>query len=57
MTGVTGTGEALMARLVMIPLFCVLVASCATDDGKSLLVAEGDEALSCAELHQAYKDS
>ena len=46
-----------MARLVMLSLFCVLVASCATDDGKSLLVAEGDEALSCTELHQAYKDS
>ena len=46
-----------MARLVMIPLFCMLAASCATEDGKSLLVADGDEALSCPELHQAYKDS
>jgi len=35
----------------------MLAASCATDDGKSLLVADGDEALSCPELHQAYKDS
>ena len=28
-------------------------SGCATDDGKSLLVAEGDDALSCTALHQA----
>ena len=30
------------------------LSGCATDDGKSLLVAEGDEALSCTALHQAF---
>ena len=30
------------------------LSGCATNDGKSLLVAEGDDALSCTALHQAF---
>ena len=33
------------------------LSGCATDDRKSLLVADGDEALSCSALHQAHEDA
>ena len=45
-------------RFPIIALFCsATVCACATDDGKSLLVAEGDDTLSCSALHQAHADA
>ena len=45
-------------RFPIIALFCsATLCACATDDGKSLLVAEGDDKLSCNALHQAHADA
>ena len=45
-------------RFPIITLFCsATLCACATDDGKSLLVAEGDDTLSCSALHQAHADA
>ena len=45
-------------RFPIIALVCnATLCACATDDGKSLLVAEGDDTLSCSALHQAYADA
>ena len=42
-------------RFPIIALVCsATLCACATDDGKSLLVAEGDDTLSCSALHQAH---
>jgi len=42
----------------IIALVCsATLCACATDDGKSLLVAEGDDTLSCSALHQAHADA
>ena len=45
-------------RFPIIALVCsATLCACATDDGKSLLVAEGDDTLSCSALHQAHADA
>lgn len=45
-------------RFPIIALVCsAALFACATDDGKSLLVAEGDDSLSCSALHQAHADA
>ena len=45
-------------RFPIIALFCsATLYACATDDGKSLLVADGDDKLSCSALHQAHADA
>ena len=45
-------------RFPIIALVCsATLCACATDDGKSLLVADGDDKLSCSALHQAHADA
>ena len=45
-------------RFPIIAVFCsATLCACATDDGKSLLVADGDDKLSCSALHQAHADA